>query len=517
MLIAREAVKRFLDRDLDSFVWMKKLTREQITRELNGLRVRPHFKVEPWLHQLVCFYIGLLYPRFLFLLDMGAGKSLILEMIAHQLLRERKLRRALITVPRLTNIDSWKDDLAKNSNLEPCLVNVSEIEAKRERLFMPNGDITVIDIPGLMLAICDKDKRKGKLVRNDKRVKQLCRTYNFLGIDEIHKLSSHESLWYSVMNQISQRMDNVYGTTGTPFGKRVEDLWTQFHLVDRGETFGDTLGPFRGAFFDTKPHPFKGDVFVFNKDMSERLHEMVQHRSLRYEEHELHDLPKQTERPQHLEMAEEQREHFMRVLEDMLNAHESREMEAHWLRMRQIVSGYLAWKDDFGDHLLYFKENPKLMRLEALLDEMGDSKAIICYDYTPTGRMIFEHVKKMGIGVEWQWGGAKDKAGVRERFLDPKSGKDVLVMQTEAGGTGNDGLQNVARYLIFYESPTDPRSRMQTVKRIKRPGQSRRSYVYDLIMRRSPDQGILDQVREGIDVHNAVINGKRKRGFFLAG
>ena len=51
---------------------------------------------------------------------------------------------ALVMVPRLVNIDSWLDDLARHSDLEPNPVMVENIEEKRYRLLHPVGDITVV-------------------------------------------------------------------------------------------------------------------------------------------------------------------------------------------------------------------------------------------------------------------------------------------------------------------------------------------------------------------------------------
>lgn len=518
MLIARRAVREFLDRDLDSFLWMKKLTRDRILRELDRLKVKPRFKREPWLHQLVCFYICLMYPRFMLLLDMGAGKTGILSMVIEQLLREGKLDRALVTVPRIINMTSWEDDVIAGSNLEPWLIDSTDIEEKWERLLKPRGDITIIDIQSLTLAICKKvGKKKTQLVRDDKKIKLLAQRYNLLGIDETHKqVANHDSLWSSLLHQISKRMDFCYGATGTLFGKRVEDAWAQFYIVDEGETFGENLGPFRAAFFDTKMNPWSGAKYVYRKEMHSTFHTMLQHRSIRYEESELQDLPPMVPRPQYFEMGEEQREHYMRALDGLISAGGNlRELDAQYTRMRQIVSGYLAWEDDSGKHVLRFKDNPKLDGLESLIDNMGDSKIVVPYWYTETGRMIVERVKAMGIGVEWLWGGTKDRAALRERFLTNKESQ-VLVMQAEAGGTGNDGLQKVARYMVFYETPTDPTTRTQTQKRIHRPGSERRVYIYDLIMRRTLDKGILEAIKDGIDTHTAVVNGRQKsKGFFL--
>lgn len=521
MLISRRAVNEFLDRDFENFTWMKSLLREQIMRELAHLKVKPAFKTEPWLHQLVCFYIGLMYPRFLFLLDMGLGKSKILADLITQTQRERKLEGALITVPRLINIDSWTEDLAKHSDLEPWGINVSDTEEKWERLICPKGDVTIIDYQGLHLAVCKRiPAKKGKgydLVWDAKKLTALMRRYNWIGLDEIHKLKNHNSLWFSIANQITKRAEFTYGSTGTLFGKEVEAIWSQFYLVDRGETFGQNLGPFRAAFFTAKMNPWKGQVLTFNKSMDAPLHKMLQHRSIRYDEDEVLDLPARVMRTLSCDMGEEQREHYMRALEGLINAGgQVSALEAQWLRMRQIVSGYLAWSDGMGDHILRFKINPKLDLLESIIDSMGDTKIVVAYDYTETGRMIVDRVKEMGLGYEWYYGGTKDKSASRKRFLtDPKC--RVFVMNSEAGGTGNDGMQAVARYLVFYETPPEPISRKQTLKRIHRPGQLRRSFIYDLVMRRSLDKGILEDIAEGNNVYAAVVTGKRNnRGFFLS-
>lgn len=518
MIISRGAIRDYLARDLDSYTWMKKLTRDKIMAELNQLKVKPKFKTEPWLHQLVCFYIGLCNPEFLFLLDMGLGKSKILADLITQIQRERRLEGALILVPRLINIDSWVDDLAVHSDLEPWSCNVSNMEEKWERIAYPKGDVTLIDYPGLHMALCKKEKinkTKSKYVRDEKRVKHIQKQYNFIALDESHKLSNHDNLWYGLVNQLCKTAEFRYGTTGTLFGKDPEAIWAQFRLIDRGETFGENLGLFRASFFEAKMNPWKGVVYTYDQKMDSKLHTMLQHKSIRYDEDEVLDLPSRVSLTKSFDMGAEQQEHYLRAVEGLINAGgQINQLEANWLRMRQIISGYLAWKDDTGDHVLHFKHNPKLDGLEQLIDEMGDSKIIICYDYTETGRMIAERVKSMGIDFEWYYGGTKDKSGSRRRFLDVPQCR-VFIMNSEAGGTGNDGLQKVSRYMVFYETPTPPTTRKQTIKRIHRPGQTKRSFIYDMVMRRSLDKGILEGIAQDIDVYDRVVNGKSTKSFLL--
>lgn len=516
MLISRSAVRAFTERDFNSYLWMKRLSRRDLLQELAGFSVKPEFKTEPWLHQLVCFYIGLCEPEFLFLLDMGLGKSKIgLDLIRHRQ-RERSLRRALVAVPRLINIDSWSDDIERHSTLEPNCIMVEDIEEKWRRLSEPRGDLSVIDYHGLSLAVCTK--KRGRLIKDEKKIERLKRLYNFILLDESHKLQNANNLWFSIARDLTEHADFRYATTGTLFGRNVEGLWSQFFLVDGGETFGENLSLLRASFFKAKPHAWKGQEFIFDKSKTRQLHRMINHRSIRYEDTEVQELPKMMRIPLRLEMGEEQREHYMRAVEGIINAKggDPEKIEAPWIKLRQISSGYLRWRDELGSHIIHFKHNPKLLALERLIDEMGDSKIIVPYVYTPTGEMIVKRLKDLGIDCEWLWGGTKDKIACRRRFMEDPGCK-AFIMNAEAGGTGNDGLQKVARYMYFFESPTPPITRKQTEKRMHRPGQEWRSYCYDPILKRSGDQTILDNLAEGRDLFEGIMRGRFKREDFLAG
>jgi SNF2 family DNA or RNA helicase len=517
--ISREAVREFLGRDFDDWRWIKKVPRADLEAEVAALRVRPAFRTRPWDHQLACFLIGLSAPEMLYLLDMGAGKTKIIADLFTQRLREGNARRALVGVPRLINIDSWEEDLDRHSDLHSLLVNCEDIEEKRERLLNPGkAEIVVSDYQGLHWALSRKvkGKRGPKLERDDKLVRRAQKLYDFVAADEIHKLSNKDNLQHGIVNQLMSAARYRYGATGTLFGRDVQALWAAFRLVDRGETFGPNLGIFRAAFFREEMNAWKGTTYVFDKTKDRALNRMIQHRSIRYEEAEISDLPKRVHLKHVVDMSAEQRSHYDRALEGLINAGgQLAELDAAWLRMRQIASGYLAWKDGAGDHVVRFKDNPKLDWLESKIDEMGDSKVVVCHDYTETGAMICERLKARGIGHARYYGGTRDKSATRRRFLDDPACR-VLVMNSESGGTGNDGLQRVARYMIFYETPTPPITRKQTEKRIHRPGQERRSFIWDVIADRSLDAGILAQIREGVDIHSRVVNGRPpSKKFFL--
>lgn len=511
MPTSKQALREYIEQPLDSFTWMKKLTEDDILRELKQLRVRPEFKTEPWLHQLVCFYLGLCQPYFLFLLDMGAGKTKILLDLMTQRVREGKIDRAIVTVPNLINLSTWQEAVEEHSDLGCTIVTAEGKEDKWDMLLKPSGKVTIVDYAGLQYALSMKTKEKRKdgkkLIPDPARIRKLSSVYDFFAADESHKAKNRDSLRYRILSSLTREMRFRYSTTGTLFGRDPEDAFAQFLLIDRGETFGSSVGMFREVFYTTGTDAAGFPIKEFDKRMTRDLYRRLQHRSIRYDEDELADLPERHEILVSVPFADEQRDFYYNAL-DKLIAAEGRfqELDSAFIRTRQIVAGFVQWNDEAGKHRVTFQQNNKLDQLERLILESGDSKIVVAHSYTPSGELITQRLKSMGIKYEWLYGGSKDPVNAVKRFRQDPDCR-VFVMNSEAGGTGTDGLQKVARYLIFYESPSSPITRKQVVKRVHRPGQSMRVVIYDLVIKGSVDMRILKLIKEGVDLHKAVVDG----------
>lgn len=515
-MISRNAIRDYHARKLDSCAWIKKIPREELLKEIKTFKVRPIFRGhDRWTHQLASFLIGMSYPQYLFLLDMGLGKTTILLDLFTQHLREKTMTRGLVLVPRLINISTWNQDVLEHSDFEPNLC-YGDIEEKWERLINPRGDLSIIDYAGLHLALGTKEGKK--IVRDDKKVAKLRKVYDGIALDEIHKTRNKDTLRYSILRALMKTMPVRYGTTGTLFGHDPQEIYPQFYLIDRGETFGDTMGLFREAFFDKKVNPWGGPEYTFRKELTRQLYRMLQHRSLRYDEDEVPEIeiPKGVFRQLKVAFSDEQREHYLRALQGIIDAKgRLSDIDSAWIRMRQITSGYLEWNDEHGKHSVMFPENPKLQMLEKVIDESGYEKVIVSTEYTQTGRLITQWLEKNNYGYEWLYGGTKDPVNCIQRFMRDAS-KKVFVMNSESGGTGTDGLQKVSRYLVMYESPTTPIARKQLIKRVLRPGQRHRAFIYDIVMEKSLDKGILTHIEEGVSLYKSVVNGKFNKLDFLS-
>src|ERR1019366_8843013 len=264
---------------------------------------------------------------------------------------------------------------------------------------------------GLHLALSKKIKqgKKHVLLRDDAKVKQLKKIYNFYDADESQELRNTDTLRFAIIRSLTKEFDYRYASTGTPMGRNPEDMFSQFLLVDHGETFSDTLGMFREAFFLKSSNGF-GVEWIFDKHKEHLFNQFMQHRSIRYLEAECGDIPTCHPVSLKLDFITEQREHYLQAVQGLINAGgKLSEMDNNYHRMRQIVAGYMHWHDEYGEHTVRFEHNVKLEMLRLLLEDSGNNKIVVSVEYTESGQMIADMLTKLEIGFERVYGGTKDK------------------------------------------------------------------------------------------------------------
>jgi len=516
-LISRAAVNAFMARPMDDFQWVKRLTRRELMSELAQLPVKPAFKTDPWFHQLVCFFIGVCMPDFLFLLDMGLGKSKITLDIFHQRLRMGEALRMLVLVPRLINHESWENAVLDHTILEPTCCSMREVEGKYETLQRPHGQVTIIDYHGFALAMCTKARGKGnktKLVPDPRKIAALQKVYQMVVLDEIHKITKSSTMWFELLSKLLVGIPYRYGATGTLFNRDVAGLWAPFRLIDGGETFGETDALFRAGFFEAEAGGF-ATSYKFNRSMIMPLNRMIGHRSIRYADREVLDLPSLVVHPPvRFHMSEETRTHYLRAVQGVINAGTREAKKAAYVTMRHVTAGHLTWKDEYGEHQHVFEEQPKLQYLEAMLDRLQGQKLLVSHEYTATGGLIVSHLQRLGIRHCWLHGGIRDPIGVKRQFCEDP-GTQVMVMNSAAGAEGTDGLQKVCQHLLMYETPSGPTGRQQVIKRLHRPGQQKRVYVTDMVMSGTVDVRLIENVNESRDFFLQVMEGRVGDGSFF--
>ena len=522
MPIAKSAVKAFMNRKLKDYGKVKKMSESRLDKELAKIDPMPVFDTPPMKHQKAAFLCGWYEPRFLWYMDMGLGKTFTALNMIRQRKRAGLPHRALVVVPRLLHCGTWQDEIATHTP-ELKSITLDENTTRWDALRNSDFDVCIINIAGLVSMLSElQTARKKKKQSKERRlknslIKEVVDKVDGIIIDEIQKAGNHTSLQFKATDKISSVSDFCYGMTGTPFGRHPQKLWSEFYVVDRGETLGKTLTLFRQAFYNRVKNAYGFFEWKFLKTKHRYLARMIRHKSIRYKDTECQDLPQKVYRKVLVEFPHEAVSYYQ-MIQDELKEQKGKNYEVtknSFLRMRQITAGFLSIKENVGEDVdrdpekiqIEFPEKPKVDAVVSTLETVQNtSKVVIFHEYTLSGRFICEALEKEGYNYEWVYGQSKDPIQQVKRFqTDPEC--KVLVINN-AMGAESLNLQ-VANYMFFFESPVPPDVRNQAEKRIQRKGQRKEHcFYYDFVTKDSVDEKILSFIAEGEDLMNKLIDNK---------
>jgi phage gpG-like protein len=519
-MIPQAAIDEFLHARREDHRWIKELTVPELDRALAALNPVPRLYPKARKHQKACFLLGVAWPQYGFWLDMGLGKTLLALELLRYWWDVGHLRRALILVTSDKAYLTWETQIELYGIDLPYVFLSGSSEDKWEQLEAFGDGLVIVHYPGLVAMLTSRAS-KSWVVDDDKIERFLVQKLDGVVADESTKLGNQNSLTYKIATKLSKNAYTRYELAGRPFGRDPALAWSQFKLIDNGATLGQTMGLFREAFCSSeKNYAARGKRakyvrdFKFKKRMMPQLTRIMQHRSITYADHECPDLPPlaRTSQVVPVRIPDEAEAYYQRLIDQAIAAKGNLSlMKNVFMRMRQLSSGFLAMRDDeTGDRVeIEFDENPKLDRLLELIDEMPlDRQAVVFYAFTHSGRRITEALKAAGIDNIWLWSGTKDSKATLQHFIKNPS-CTVAVINNQVGAYSLDGLQ-VANYSMFYESPVSCLDRQQAEARLLRQGQKRHVFQYDLVVRHTVDERILDFHKEGRSLYEELTRDPRR-------
>lgn len=512
-MIPKAAVKEYIARQLESHIWMKRLTTREVDGAIADMRPRPNLWPGLRLNQKVGFLLGTTYPHFSFWKDMATGKTLLSLELLKYWYDLQVIDRALVFVVSDKAFPTWEKQIVEyDTGLPFIALDESKSIDKWHQLRSLKRGIVLLTYPGTV-AMCTKTVRKNNGKNKWSLDKDAC---DELGqwahgtvYDESTKAGHQGSLTFNIADHLRRFSTVRYNLAGRPFGRDPTLLRNQQFLVDDGDSFGETLGLFRSAFFTEKPNFWAqwSPKFVFKKSMQKELSRMAQHRSITYTADECVDMPKHQFLEESVKFSQEAEDYYRDIIDEAIAARGNfREMKNVFVRMRQIASGFIGLKDDeTGEKVeIQFDENPKLDKLLDMADALPlDRKMVIFYEFTHSGRRIVEELREMGEQPVWLWSGTKNtREALRQFEHNPK--RRFCAVQNRVGAYSLDELK-VANYGVFFESPVPAIDRVQAEKRLIRPGQLHKVFWFDLIVKGSVERRIREFHHEGGSLFKALL------------
>jgi superfamily II DNA or RNA helicase len=272
--------------------------------------------------------------------------------------------------------------------------------------------------------------------------------------------------------------------TGTPVENRLEELWSQFHFLNRGLLGG------RRDFQERYAEP----IAAGDPDAAARLRERIRPFVLRRLKRDVaRELPPRTEVVLRCELTPSERQVYDAVRGAALAEVVERlhagggvlaALEA-LLRLRQAAchAGLVPGQSADG--------SSKLALLQESLDSVvaEGHKALVFSQWTSLLDRTEPVLRAAGIGFLRLDGSTRDRAGVVRAFQSP-AGPPVLLISLKAGGTG---LNLTAADHVFLLDPWwNPASEDQAADRAHRIGQERPVMIYRLVAEGTVEERILD-------------------------
>ena len=521
VMISREAIEEYLDFEGDDWDFIKGYSYRDLMSELADMKYMPLFLTRPYLHQLQVTFLLMFLNRMMLILDMGVGKTkIMLDTFSHYrrigMYRDKEKLRMLVVTHNDPAVRSWTNECEVHSNLRSIEVVGSRDE--KQELLAWDSDVYITTYSAISSFVSHlqkpDDKKKGKKARGKRKIdrsvaRSVGQMFDFLVLDEVHKVRNIHSLMHRVCFLISRECEWVYGLTGTPSGRDPVAFFGEMLCIDLGETFGTGITLFKSSYYD-EVRRGRWMEPRFREDLMDDFRQRLKHRTITYTNEECFDVPNIVRHSYVVKATKEMR----KVLSSLLQAVKDRarnddysEMsESYFHAMRRATGGNFIAEDEEGELLVPIKGgNPKADAVIGLIENMPEkSKAVVFYEYNGTGDLMQERLSRENISHEVLRGSTKDKRGVVDRFTKNKNVK-LLLTNWKTGGTALN-LQ-CANYVIYMESPTSPIERSQSEMRI-RPRMHERSFIYDVVVEKSTDERVLELLKEGKDFLDLVLKGK---------
>ena len=511
-MLNEATIAKFLGRRLASYDWLKQATAAELASSLAKLTPKPDFSIKLWLHQQACFLLALELKRFMFFVDLGGGKTLLTLLLIKYLKQCGKKPRAIIFVPYITSVETWVEQVAEHTPELKCVALLGTTAENLSHL-TDDGDLFVICYQSCVAMLADARPvaagKKTKWQLESWRVRKQFAGFNMLILDEAHRAKSASSLTYRMCRAISQQAEYVFGLTGTPFGRDLADLWPQFYLIDFGKTLGHTASFYRSVFFNESQNYWGGRDYTFKQKLLPTLQRTIKNCSISYSVDEFYDMPPKEYIKRHLPAPQDSKGYIDKAIAELRSGIKGKHYQAvqsSYLQLRQLSSGFMTLRGEDNDKLqIQFAQNPKLDALVELLEAVPHGCKIVCFHhFIYTNKMISDKLKELKIKHARIWGGQRDPIGELRRFKnDPDC--TVLVINWKSGSSSLN-LQN-ASYLIVYEQPESPIDRKQGEARLWRPGQARRVFIYDLVMKNTVDERLRRANEAGKNLLEELLNG----------
>jgi hypothetical protein len=326
-------------------------------------------------------------------------------------------------------------------------------------------------------------------------------------IDECQDINDPEGSRNAALQELRDDVICRSIMSGTPIATSLMDVWGQFHFLDVDVIGHKYKAAFRAEYCNMGG--FEGKQIISHKNI-EKFYARIDPMVFRATKEEDLDLPEKVYKKEYFKMTDKQFSIYDKLRREFLVRLDNGQIATveHAatciMRLQQIACGFIVDEND-GINLL---DNPRMDRLVELDETIGvHEKKIIWCRFHQDYDVLMKQFGKRAVDYTGKTSD-EDRARNKKLFLDPKSGKDILISNTAAGGTGLN-LQGECAYALYYSNSFNSIHREQSEDRIHRIGTYKTTYFIDLVASKSVDVRILSNLQKKKDFSTFVMDDVR--------
>lgn len=455
------------------------------------------FKTRPYKHQRDTFEWAIMRKSGCLFLECGTGKTKVMIDVMQFLFYYKSIKRALVVVP-LSVVNSWKSELAIHSNITDYEI-LTDMPMKKR--------IEILNGTDKKLYIINYDAVKNM----EEDIK--CKKFDLCILDESTYIKSYKAQRTKALINISSSIPMRFCLTGTPFGQRVLDVYSQLKFACP-QSFSESWFAFRNNYCELGG--YQGKEITGNKNMPE-LESRIRNVAKVYRKVDCLDLPPKIYETRTCEMVGDQKTAYKEMLEYLFTIINKdtvvnvTSVLTQMMKLAQITGGFVFSNNTaLADGTLQvLKDNPKLKLLEETLEEISGKVVIFCK---------FRHdielikLKLGGSCVEFTGDVSEEnrEAAIKKFNQDSSC---MYFLATSAGGYGLN-LQ-IAHTVVFYSHEWSVEKRCQMEDRVYRSGQKEAVTIIDLFCTRDGKQTIDGYVvaacKEKRDITSALVDAIKEK------
>mmetsp|Transcript_15385 Transcript_15385/g.45299 ORF Transcript_15385/g.45299 Transcript_15385/m.45299 type:complete len:1328 (-) Transcript_15385:31-4014(-) len=446
--------------------------------------------------------------------EMGLGKTVQCVSLLGYLAEEQDVRGPFLVVVPLSVVPNWIKEFRRWTPHVNCVVYVGDTRS-REAIRAFEFDVDRRDAAAAANA-CGGVPRTTRfevlittfeLILKDAPILSKIK-WNFLVVDEAHRLKNAESALYSELQGFSFK--NKLLVTGTPLQNSLRELWALLHFLEPAKfPDGDA---------------FEAEYSMQTMDGVSGLHAVLRPHLLRRVIKEVErSLPPKNERILRVEMTPLQRQYYKWILSrnfkelnkgskggqvSLLNIiMELKKCCNHPFLFESAEENYRGTDGDRSvvDRLIL--TSGKLVLLDKLLRRLKQTghRVLIFSQMVRMLDIVSDYLRLRGFKHQRLDGStpAAARHQAMEQFNAPDSGDFAFLLSTRAGGLGINLA--TADTVVIFDSDWNPQNDLQAMSRAHRIGQTETVNIYRLVTSGSVEEDILERAKKKMVLDHLVI------------